>query len=143
MKVEAKTIDEYFSKADEREAWLRTIDKLIQKNAPNLKRELFTGMKMSMVGYGVFHYKYASGREGDWPIVALANQKNYVSVYVCCVTGDGQYMAEKYKDDLGKVSIGRSCIRFKKIEDINLKTLEVIFKKVSKMYADGSNQFGL
>lgn len=143
MKVNAKTIDEYFAMAEDREEWLRTIDELVTKNAPNLERELFTTETMCMIGYGVFHYKYASGREGDWPIIALANQKNYVSVYVSCVTKDGKYIAEKNKDKLGKVSVGRSCIRFKKIEDINLKTLEVIFKKVSKMYADGSNEFGL
>ena len=63
-----------------------------------------------MLGYGLYHYNYASGREGDWFVVVLASQKNYVSlsIYGCDKNG---YFAEKIKNRLGKVSIGRSCIR--------------------------------
>lgn len=66
-----------------------------------------------------------------WPIVALASQKNYISLYVCAVK-DGQYLAEKYKNELGKVSVGKSCIRFKKLTDLNLKTLEKVIKLAAK-----------
>jgi len=44
----------------------------------------------------------------------------------------GEYIAEKHKKELGKVSVGRSCIRFKKVEDLNLKTLEKVIKLAAK-----------
>lgn len=69
----------------------------------------------------------------DWPIIALASQKNYISVYVCASDGK-EYIAEKYKDKLGKVSVGKSCIRFKKLEDVDLNVLkEVVLKGVQLM----------
>ena len=84
-----------------------------------------------MPGYGSFKYRNYKKEIIDWPIIALASQKNYISMYVCAVK-DGEYVAEKYKDELGKVSVGKSCIRFKKIEDLNLKTLEKIIKLAAK-----------
>jgi hypothetical protein len=53
------------------------------------------------------------------------NQKNYVSLYVCAVI-DGRYVAEAHKKELGKVSVGKSCIRFKKVEDVNLPALKKV-----------------
>lgn len=78
-----------------------------------------------MIGYGTYHYVYASGREGDWMKVALAQQKNYISVYVCASDGT-QYIPEKHKADFPKASIGKSCIRFKKVEDIDLEKLKKV-----------------
>lgn len=142
MKTDAKTIDEYFAKAGEREEMLRELDQLIQKNAPKLERKLFDGMASSvMIGYGFAPYKFADGHDGEWPVVALANQKNYVSVYVCVVK-DGKYIAEAYEKDLGKVSVGRSCIRFKKLENINLETLAEVIAETQRLHLDGANEFG-
>ena len=76
-----------------------------------------------MIGYGSFHYKTKSGREGDWPVLSLASQKNYISVYLCSVK-DGKYVAESYGKKFGKVSVGKSCIRFKKLEDVKLDVLK-------------------
>jgi hypothetical protein len=75
----------------------------------------------------MYHDQYASGREGDWPIIGLASQNSYVSVYVCASEG-GEYIAEKHKQELPKASVGRSCIRFKRLSDIDLKTLEKVIK---------------
>lgn len=55
------------------------------------------------------------------------NEANYISIYVCAVAG-GQYAAEKYAKELGKVSVGKSCIRIKKIEDLNFDTLKILLK---------------
>ena len=78
-----------------------------------------------MPGYGSFKYRSYKKEMVDWPIIALASQKNYISLYVCAVDR-GEYIAERYKADLGKVSVGRSCIRFRKLEDFNFKTLKKI-----------------
>lgn len=96
-------------------------------------------MVYSMIGWKKFHYKYASGREGDWPAIALASQKNYISVYVCAAE-NGQYIAEKYKSEFPKASIGKSCIRFKKTEDIDLNLLTRIIKEGVKA-VDAGNFF--
>ncbi len=133
----AKTVEEYFAQVpEERQQLMQKVHQTIMGAIPNLKPQIMYGM----IGYGTFHYKSKSGREGDWSLVALANQKNYVSAYICVVE-DGQYLAEKNKDRLGKVSVGRSCIRFKKIEDINLDVLAELCKKAEK--AGDSGNFSL
>ena len=85
----------------------------------------------NMLGYGSFKYLDSKKKENDWPIIALANQKNYVSLYVCAVEG-GQYIADLYKDELGKVSVGKSCIRFKKLEDLHIPTLKKVLNEAAK-----------
>ena len=75
-----------------------------------------------MIGYGTYHYKYASGREGDWCVIGLSSRKNYISLYVCAVK-DGKYVAESFKENLPKADIGKSCVRFKKFEDITFPEL--------------------
>jgi len=85
----------------------------------------------NMPGYGSFKYKNYKKETLDWPIIALASQKNYISLYICAVE-DGEYIAEKYKDELGKVSVGKSCIRFKKIEDLHLTALKKVIRLAAK-----------
>ncbi len=100
---------------------------------PKLKPHIIHGM----LGYGLYHYKYASGREGDWFVVGLASQKNYVSLYIRAYDKDG-YLAENNQSRLGKVSVGRSCIRFKELEDLNLKVaLELVGKAAVLMHKQG------
>ena len=126
--VNAKSVKEYFDMLpEERREPLQFLHKLIQKTAPKLKPNFL----YNMPGYGSFEYKNSKKEVLDWPIIAMASQKNYISVYVCAVK-DGEYIAEKHKDELGKVSVGKSCIRFKKIEDLNLKTLEKVIKLAAK-----------
>lgn len=107
----------------ERREIVEYLDELIRHTSPELKRHF----AYNMLGYGAFKYTNYKKEVIDWPIVALASQKNYVSLYVCALDGD-QYLAEKFKDELGKVSVGKSCIRFKKIEDLHLETVKKIIK---------------
>jgi hypothetical protein len=119
----AKTPDEYISMIEEpRKSDIVKLHKLIQETVPDLKPHILAGM----IGYGSFHYKSPrSGREGDWSVIALASQKNYISVYICATDGE-QYIAEKHKADFPKASIGKSCIRFKKVEDVSLDMLKKV-----------------
>jgi uncharacterized protein YdhG (YjbR/CyaY superfamily) len=126
--VKAKSVKEYFDMLPkERREPLEFLHAFIQKIAPSLKPNFL----YNMPGYGSFKYKNYKKEILQWPIIALASQKNYISVYVCAVK-DGEYIAEKNKDTLGKVSVGKSCIRFKKLEDLNLKTLEKVIKLAEK-----------
>lgn len=126
--VEAKSITEYIDMLEpERKAAIKSLDRFIQKTSPGLKPYF----AYNMLGYGSFKCKNYKKEMIDWPIIALASQKNYISMYVCAVDR-GEYIAEKYKNELGKVSVGKSCIRFKKLENINLKTLKKVIKLAEK-----------
>lgn len=129
MRIEAKSPKEYISKLEEpRKTEIEQLHKLIRKTAPSLEPTMAFGM----IGYGQFHYKYKSGREGEWMLVGLASQKNYISLYVTC-TKEGQYLAESYKPTLPKANIGKSCIRFKKLADVDTKVLEKLLKEAEKI----------
>ena len=114
------TPDAYIAQLDEpRRAAVKSIHAMITRALPKLTPSIQYGM----IGYGTYHYKYDSGREGDAPIVALASRAGYISVYGC-----GAEIASDIKRDLPKASFGKGCIRFKKPEDIDLKALEKIVK---------------
>lgn len=115
------------SLSPERKEIILSLDKLIQKTVPNLNPNFL----YNMLGYGEFDYVNYKKENIKWPVVALASQKNYVSLYVCALV-DGMYLAEKYKAELGKVSVGKSCIRFKKLEDLNLEVLKKLLVEAAK-----------
>jgi len=127
-KVKATTVEEYLDAVpEERKEMIQSLHDFIRKAAPKLKPHF----AYNMLGYGSFPYKNYKKEMIEWPVISLANQKNYVSVYVCAVD-NGQYIAEKYKKELGKVSVGKSCIRFKNITDINLPVLKKVIQEAAK-----------
>lgn len=126
--VKAKSVGEYFDiLPTERRKPMKFLHEFIQKTCPSLKPHF----AYNMLGYGSFKYKNYKKEAVDWPTVALASQKNYISIYICAAK-DGEYLAEKNKNELGKVSVGKSCIRFKKIEDVNLEGLKRVLKLAEK-----------
>lgn len=126
--TKATTADEYISMfPKEDQAQLKTLDALIKKTVPNSNPVIISGM----LGYALFHYTSKSGRAGDWPLIALARQKNYFSLYICA-SDSKAYLAENHKAELGKVDVGKSCIRFKTISDLNLTALENVLKLAVK-----------
>jgi hypothetical protein len=128
----AKTPDEYISKLDEpRRTEVQKIHDFIRKVVPELDPFMISGM----IGYGKYHYKSPSGREGDWAIIALSSRVNYISIYACAVEGD-QYVAEKYKSKIPHADIGKSCIRYKKFENIDWDGLEAVLQAAAKAPAN-------
>jgi uncharacterized protein YdhG (YjbR/CyaY superfamily) len=126
--TKAKTVKQYMeSLPPERREIVEYLHEYIQKTAPTLKPH-FASNKL---GYGSFPYKNYKKEIIQWPTIALASQKNHISVYVCAVV-DGKYIAETYKDDLGKVKVGKSCINFKKLSDLNFDTLKKVLKAAEK-----------
>ena len=79
----------------------------------------------SIIGFGNYHYKYASGHEGDAPIIAFSPRKAAFSLYVYSPTERSKLLLE----DLGKYKMGKSCIYIKKLSDINLDTLLKLCKE--------------
>ncbi len=126
--VKAKTSQEYVDALPEdRRQILKFLDTFIQKNAPSLNPNFL----YNMPGYGSFPYKNYKNEQIEWPTIAIASQKNYISMYICSVDIHG-YIAEQYKNELGKVSVGKSCIRFKKLEDLNLVMLKKVIQIAEK-----------
>ncbi len=79
----------------------------------------------TIIGFGSYHYKYASGNEGDSMIIGFSPRKNEFSLYV--VAPDKDY--GPLLDGLGKYKMGKACIYFKKLSDLNLNALEAICKE--------------
>ena len=127
-KNEAKSVDEYLKLVPpDRKKDFDFIHAFIQKAVPKLKPYFAS----NMIGYGSFYYLDAKKQKRDWSIIALANQKNNFSIYICALVGD-KAAAAKYTSELGKDTKGLSCIRFKKIEEINLDTLKTVLKLAEK-----------
>ena len=118
MKVNANTIEELFIASGEQESDLRAIDQLIVEAAPDLKRQLFSGPSITMLGYGEMTWESKSS-SGVWPLIGVAPQKGNISIYVAAER-DGVPLAQIYdKQRLGKVNNGKNCIRFRQLEDVN------------------------
>jgi hypothetical protein len=115
---------------------LARIDTLIRAQAPQLKRRLWQqklwgGTFVQIIGYGEYRTTYTSGREVRWFLIGLTAHKADFSLYVNAVQ-DGKYLAEAYKDTLGKVRVGKSLIRFKTTDTLNLEALTKLIKQASK-----------
>jgi hypothetical protein len=79
----------------------------------------------AIVGFGSYHYKYASGREGDWFVTGFSPRKQNLTLYI--MSGFTEYEALLQK--LGKFTTGKACLYIKKIEDIDLATLRELIKR--------------
>jgi hypothetical protein len=143
VNVQASDREDYFQQAGEREQPLRELDAFIQQHAPHLKPILHSGMSGSWLAYGLQPYQTKSMKQpSEWPIVALAAQKNYFSLYIMVADGH-EYLAEKLKDTLGKVNVGKSCIRFKKTEDLNREAAARMLQGVDQQFTKGEILYSL
>ena len=116
---------EYIAKLDEpRKSEVAALDKLIRKLAPKLAPFIHAGM----LAYGPYHYKYASGREGDWFRIGVSSNKNYISLYICAMDGK-KYVAESFKKALPNADVGKSCVRFKRLSDLDQATLAKLIRE--------------
>jgi hypothetical protein len=79
----------------------------------------------SIVGFGEYHYKYASGREGDWFLTGFSPRKQNLTLYI--MSGFSEY--EAFLNKLGKFKTGKSCLYVNKIEDIDLSTLKELIQR--------------
>ena len=83
-----------------------------------------------IIGFGQYHYKHASGREGDWFLTGFSPRKQNLTLYI--MTGFDQY--ETLLGKLGKYKTGKACLYINKLEDIDLEVLkELIEKSVDHM----------
>ncbi len=134
MQSKAATVKDYLAElpAERREA-IEAVRAVVLKNLPKGYAE---GMQYGMIGYFVPHSIYPSGYHCDpkqpLPFASLASQKNHMAVYLFCLYTEGD-AAERFKADWKKtgkrVDMGKSCARFRKLEDA---PLEMIGKAVKR-----------
>ncbi len=99
----------------------RTIMKLMKKATG--EEPMMWGA--SIVGFGRYHYKGASGREGEWMLTGFSPRKANLSLYI--LTGLDKSAAQLKK--LGKHSTGKGCLYIKRLSDVDLKVLEELIAK--------------
>jgi hypothetical protein len=84
----------------------------------------------SIVGFGKYHYKYASGREGEWFLTGFSPRVQNLTLYI--MSGFDEY--DELLNKLGKYSTGKSCLYIKKLEDVDQDVLrELVSKSVEHM----------
>lgn len=79
----------------------------------------------TIIGFGSYHYKYDSGREGDYFITGFSPRKQNLTIYIM----SGFEPHEELMSKLGKYKTGKSCLYVKKLEDINLDILKDLIRK--------------
>jgi len=84
----------------------------------------------SIIGYGSYHYKYESGREGDWFLTGFSPRKQSLTLYI--MAGFDEY--DDLMSKLGKHKTGKSCLYINKLSDVDMDVLkELIAKSVIHM----------
>lgn len=78
----------------------------------------------SIVGFGSYHYKYASGREGDWFLTGFSPRKQSLTLYI--MAGFDRY--DELMASLGKYKTGKSCLYIKKLADVDQEVLRDLVK---------------
>ncbi len=89
----------------------------------------------SIVGFGSYHYRYASGREGDWPLAGFSPRKHALTLYIMSgFAKHGELLSR-----LGRHRTGKSCLYLKRLEDVDLNVLRELVERsveeVSTRYA--------
>lgn len=137
--TETLEITAWFAAAGDREPDLRSMDAAIREYAPSLMR----GLAGAMLGYGLIEYRPRSAKvTTQLPVLSLAAQKRHLSLYACAVV-DGEYLAERYRDRLGRVSVGRSCIRFTHFDRVDADGLATMLRDLEVRYARGDSLYGV
>lgn len=76
----------------------------------------------SIVGFGAYDYKYASGREGSWPIVGFSPRSKDLTLYI--MPGFSNF--DKLMAQLGKYKTGKSCLYIRSLDDVDQKKLKAL-----------------
>ncbi len=117
------SVDEFLAAIDDetRREDCRTVAKLMRA-ATGAEPAMWGA---SIVGFGKYHYKYASGREGDWFLAGFSPRKEALTLYI--MPGFSDYDALMGK--LGKFKTGKSCLYLKRLDDVDLPTLKRLIEE--------------
>jgi len=139
MQSKAATVDDYLKEIpEERQAAMKKLRAVIKKNIPKGFKE---SMGYGMMGYSVPHSKYPAGYHCNpadpLPFMGIASQKNFIAIYHMGIYADPRLLKwftdAHAKTSPKKLDMGKSCIRYKKMEDI---PFDLIGDLASKMTPD-------
>lgn len=140
FRVTADSLRAYFDFDPKRKAELVKLDALMSKVAPGLRRHFHQGtpagtpgMRMKMIGYGRSSYAASSGEIVAWPVVGVALQKNYISVYLA-VSKDGKPLLEGYTGKLGECRAGHNNFSFERFDGLNVQALSALLAEAAAIH---------
>lgn len=136
MSAKPTTVTQYLAALPpERKRALQAVRKVVKANLDPKVKE---GIQYGMIGYFIPHSVYPDGYhcspEQPLPFMSIASQKNHMAVYLFCIYGDEAEAArfEKQWARSGKrLDMGKSCVRFKKLEDLCLETIGAAIKRMT------------
>jgi hypothetical protein len=136
MQSNAATVDQYLAELPEdRRQAIAAVRKVIRKN---LDKDFEEGMQYGMIGYYVPHRLYPAGYHCDprqpLPYACLASQKNHMSLYLMPLYGDAaalKWFQGAWAKTGKKLDMGKSCIRFKKVDDLALDVIGEAFQRTN------------
>jgi hypothetical protein len=123
-----KTVTEFLAALpDAQRSDARRLHRLIRRTAPALKPLADGGG----IRYGPLRVRYATGREVDWMAVGLVGRKNGLALHVM-LPADGSPMPEIGKDRFPKGDVGKSCVRFRKLADLDEKAVVALVRAAQR-----------
>lgn len=127
-KVNDGNVDLFLEKVEHKKR--REDGKKIRELMENLTQEKAQMWGANIVGFGRYHYVYASGREGDWFVTGFSPRKTALTLYI--MSGFSNY--DQLMSQLGKHKTGKSCLYINKLDDIDMDVLsELISASLSYM----------
>jgi len=132
-KAREASVESYFStiKDEARRKDCETLAKLMTRATKQPPKMWGT----SIVGFGSYHYKYESGREGDSCLTGFSSRKGVISVYLVASFAGQEELLSK----LGKHKMGKGCLYIRKLSDVDLKVLEQL---VARSVAERKRRYG-
>lgn len=120
----AESVDDFINQCDSPQK--REDSFVLKKMMEEITGEKAVMWGPSIIGFGTYHYKYDSGREGDFLTVGFSPRKSTISLYIIgCMHQDFDFPIEK----LGKVKTGASCIYINKLSSVNQDALRELIAK--------------
>ncbi|MBZ0136927.1 MAG: DUF1801 domain-containing protein [Planctomycetes bacterium] len=135
MQSKAKTVAQYLHELPEdRRQAIQAVREVVLKN---LNKGFEEGMQYGMIGYYVPHSVYPDGYHCDTskplPFASIASQKNHMAVYLMCVYGhpeNEKWFRQEWDKTGKKLDMGKSCVRFKKLDNLALDAIGGVIKRV-------------
>ncbi len=121
-KATTQSVSEFLNSIEDKTkiADCRTVAKMM-RDATGKRAKMWGA---SIVGFGTYDYKYASGQEGSWPLVGFSPRSNNLTLYI--MPGFSKF--DKLMSQLGKFKTGKSCLYIKSLEDVDQKKLEALIE---------------
>lgn len=112
---------------------VRRLDALVRVTVPQLDAHV----RGDMLGYGTYRYRYNSGREGEAARIAIGANARQISLHVQAMAGPDEYLVEAWADRLGGGRAGRSCLRFSRLDTLELEAVRELLLAAAELPPPG------